>query len=57
MVKGKFTGCIPIGNPPPRGYIQWHEWAKRQKKQQTLCSICDRWRFPQEQCTDFKDKS
>jgi len=41
------------GDPPPEGYLQWHEWAKAQHKaglRQRLCKSCAKYHFPQETC-------
>jgi hypothetical protein len=38
------------GDPPPVGYLAWHEWAEVQYKaglRQVACSQCGLWRFPQ----------
>lgn len=39
------------GDPPPSGYIEWHEWAHVQTKarlRQEQCGRCSLWRFPPE---------
>jgi len=39
------------GDPPPRGYMAWHDWAHIQHKaglRQRQCPECLRWLFPQE---------
>jgi hypothetical protein len=39
----------------PMGYIAWHAKAARltrQKVRQTLCPICDRLKFPDEECAE-----
>lgn len=39
------------GDPPPTGYVAWHEWARVQHKsglRQARCGKCSRWYFPQE---------
>lgn len=39
------------GDPPPKGYLAWHEWARVQDKagrRQAKCALCSLWRFPQE---------
>lgn len=39
------------GDPPPEGYIAWHEWAEAQRRgglKQSQCGQCGLWRFPQE---------
>lgn len=44
-------GTYKKGDPPPSGYIQWHEWAKVQHRsglRQKRCPVCGLWRFPQE---------
>lgn len=41
------------GDPPPTGYVEWHEWAKVQGRaglRQRKCWRCGLWRFPQEVC-------
>ena len=52
-------GCLLImpdykaGDPPPSGYLQWHEWARAQIKaglRQRRCRVCGLWQFPQEGC-------
>ncbi len=45
------TGRYKKGDPPPEGYIEWHEWAGKQSRsglKQSQCVNCRRWRFPQE---------
>lgn len=45
------TPTYKAGDPPPEGYIQWHEWAKVQTRaglKQKKCSKCRRYFFPQE---------
>lgn len=40
----------------PVGYIAWHEKARRlgrKKVRQEKCPICDRFKFPDEQCAEF----
>lgn len=39
------------GDPPPEGYLAWHEWAHCQHKaglRQEQCGRCGLWRYPQE---------
>jgi hypothetical protein len=39
------------GDPPPSGYVEWHEWASVQLRaglRQKRCESCGRYRFPQE---------
>lgn len=39
------------GDPPPEGYLAWHEWATAQHKaglRQVPCGACSKWRYPQE---------
>lgn len=39
------------GDPPPSGYLAWHEWADVQHKaglRQKECCVCCRWKYPQE---------
>jgi hypothetical protein len=57
MARLKAHICImPIfkaGDPPPKGYLEWHEWAKVQDKaglRQKKCQGCGLWQFPQEKC-------
>lgn len=41
-----------VGDPPPDGYAEWHEWAKVQHRgglRQQRRS-CGHLHFPQEQC-------
>ena len=43
------------GDPPPTGYLEWHEWAEVQRKagiKQSMCTRCGLWRTPQEKCCD-----
>ena len=47
-------GPYKAGDPPPSGYLDWHEWAAVQHKaglRQRLCVRCDRYRYPQEMAT------
>lgn len=42
------------GDLPPEGYLQWHEWARVQRKagiRQVQCPTCSLWRTPQELST------
>jgi hypothetical protein len=42
-----------VGSQPPKGYNAWHEWAEIQHKgglRQTICNVCGKWEFPQENC-------
>lgn len=39
------------GDPPPSGYLAWHEWAEVQTNaglEQVRCCRCSRFKFPQE---------
>jgi hypothetical protein len=39
------------GDPPPDGYLAWHEWARVQHGaglRQKLCPLCVKWNYPQE---------
>jgi hypothetical protein len=39
------------GDPPPEGYLAWHEWAEVQRKagiKQVPCGRCGLWKTPQE---------
>lgn len=41
------------GDPPPSGYLDWHEWAGVQHRaglRQLRCADCGKLRFPQERC-------
>lgn len=45
------TETFKPGDPPPAGYMAWHEWARVQHKaghRQSRCSKCLRWFFPAE---------
>lgn len=45
------TPTFKPGDPPPEGYLAWHEWAEVQRKagiQQRACGICLLWNTPQE---------
>ena len=51
------TGCQSAMGLPQESYWSSHENAKQRHRQglrQTHCSRCDRWRWPHEQCSDFK---
>jgi hypothetical protein len=42
--------CKP-GDPPPEGYMAWHQWAQTQYNsglRQRTCPNCGLWKFPQE---------
>jgi hypothetical protein len=44
------------GDPPPKGYSDWHEWAEVQHQaglKQTRCRNCHRFFYPSEN-HDFK---
>lgn len=47
---------VPVfqpGDPPPTGYIEWHEWARVQLRagiRQKRCLTCKLWKFPNERC-------
>ena len=52
-----WTGILNIGesfkpgDPAPKGYNAWHDWAEVQAKaglKQVQCGGCSRWNFPQE---------
>lgn len=48
-----FVDKYEIGDQPPSGYCNWHEWAKVQSTgglRQRRCWKCSLWRFPQEVC-------
>jgi len=37
------------GDPPPEGYLAWHEWAEVQRKagiKQVQCGRCGLWKTP-----------
>ncbi|WP_259665472.1 hypothetical protein [Rhizobium bangladeshense] len=39
------------GDPAPKGYLEWHEWARVQLRaglRQAKCQKCGRYKFPQE---------
>ena len=40
------------GDPPPRGYLEWHEWARVQFNagRRQLRRPCGYWHFSQEVC-------
>jgi hypothetical protein len=43
----KFRG----GDPAPKGYLEWHEWARVQLRsglRQKPCPKCGKYKFPQE---------
>lgn len=45
------AGTYKPGDPPPNGYLEWHEWAEVQHKaglRQVMCGRCGKWRYPQE---------
>jgi len=45
------AGHYEPGDMPPKGYLQWHEWARVQNRaglKQVRCCRCGKWRFPQE---------
>lgn len=53
------------GDPPPVGYLDWHEWAQVQTAaglEQERCCRCSRFKFPQElssrriECRYFDNK-
>jgi hypothetical protein len=40
-----------VGSMPPKGYLQWHEWAQAQHTaglRQVVCGKCGKYKFPQE---------
>lgn len=48
------------GEKPPRGYLQWHWWARVQLKaglRQRYCRGCGQWLFPQERCPHRKESA
>lgn len=45
------SGGYKPGDPPPEGYVAWHEWARVQYRaglRQSRCKGCGRWLFSQE---------
>ena len=47
------AGTYKPGDQPPTGYMQWHEWARRQHNaglRQRVCPRCSKWAYPQEPC-------
>jgi hypothetical protein len=45
------TPSFKPGDPPPDGYLAWHEWAEAQRKagiKQVQCGRCGLWKTPQE---------
>jgi len=55
--RGPFGSIITVqdeykpGDPPPDGYLAWHEWADVQRKagiKQKQCVSCGKWRVPVE---------
>jgi hypothetical protein len=45
------------GDLPPKGYLQWHEWAEVQRKagiKPVQCPVCGLWKTPQELSTREK---
>jgi hypothetical protein len=45
------VGEYKVGDPPPVGYNDWHEWARVQYEgglRQKPCGRCNKWVFPQE---------
>jgi hypothetical protein len=52
-----FVREFKAGDPPPSGYLEWHEWANAQERgglRQRRCPICQKWRYPQEDCRSGK---
>lgn len=46
-----YAGDYKPGDPPPEGYLEWHEWAEVQHRaglRQRSCPDCGLWRYPQE---------
>lgn len=40
-----------VGDMPPAGYLDWHEWAEVQHKaglRQVECGACGKWQYPQQ---------
>lgn len=40
-----------VGDPAPKGYLEWHEWARVQHRgglRQSQCTRCHHWLFPQQ---------
>lgn len=51
MTSITIAASFKAGDPPPKGYLQWHAWADAQAKaglKQRRCAHCSLWRFPQE---------
>lgn len=49
------TGCMP-----PKGYVQWADWAEAQHRhglRQQRCTVCGLFRFPQQRPCDHKSHS
>ena len=45
---------------PSKGYLQWMDYAdqmNRQKVRQAFCVTCERWKFPDERCDEFEEKT
>jgi len=49
-------GTFKVGDMPPSGYCDWHQWAEVQHKgglRQKRCGFCSKWNFPQEMGVKF----
>jgi hypothetical protein len=49
-----YAGDYMPGDPPPEGYLEWHEWAAVQHRaglRQQQCCDCSQWRYPHELST------
>ena len=46
-------GPFKKGDPPPKGYMDWHEWAGVQHRAglRQVRRACGKYHFPQEVCT------
>ena len=47
------------GDPPPTGYLAWHEWAEVQHMaglRQMQCGRCGLWRYPQELSSEVETR-
>ena len=45
-----------VGDPAPKGYVAWHEWARVQYRGGLRQKRCKhwKWRFPREVCKDHE---
>jgi len=59
LSKPAYCGSHAPGDPPPAGYVNWHEWAEIQIEaglKAKRCDKCGLWKFPQDRCK-HKQKS